>query len=283
VTTQPSPSGIDTDTGSTPPTISIVTPCLNAAHTIGRALDSVRAQGYPNVEHIVVDGGSSDGTVDLLGTQHDLRFISEPDAGLSDAMNKGIRMANGELIGWLNADDWYLPGAFHAVGAAAMRNPEALWLTGTCPIVDAQGGEIRRAVTKYKNFFLRHYSFPSYLTQNFVSCPATFVRRSVYEEVGPFRLDYHYSMDYDMFLRIARRGDPIVLDKDLAVFTMAEGTKSMAGFEQQFREHHLLAREHGAGHPLAIGVNRMASRAIILTYRALRALRQGSSSRVRPL
>jgi glycosyltransferase involved in cell wall biosynthesis len=258
------------------PAISIVTPCLNAAASIGRALESVRDQNYPNVEHIVVDGGSSDGTVELLQAQPHLRFISEPDAGLSDAMNKGIRLAAGELVGWLNADDWYLPGALHAVAAAHRERSSAPWITGRCPIVDADGREIRRAVTEYKNFFLRHYSFPLYLTQNFVSCPATFVRRSVYEEVGPFRLDYHYSMDYDMFLRVAKVGDPIVLDKNLAVFTMVEGTKSMSGFEHQFEEHHRLAREHGAGHPFAVGVNRVASRAIILTYRALRKLRDGS-------
>jgi hypothetical protein len=129
-------------------------------------------------------------------------------------------------------------------------------------------------VTRYKNLLLRHYSFPRYLTQNFISCPATFVRRSVYEQIGPFRLDYKYSMDYDVFLRVARHGDPIVLDRDLAVFTMVEGTKSMSGFEHQFEEHHVVAKEHGDGHAIAVAVNMLASKSIVLTYRTLRALRR---------
>jgi glycosyltransferase involved in cell wall biosynthesis len=255
------------------PRISIITPCLNAAGTIERALDSVRDQGYPDVEHIVVDGGSTDETSHLVEARGGVVFVSEPDDGLSDALNKGVRMATGELIGWLNADDWYLPGAFLAVGHAAVAHPAALWLTGTCPIVDAGGKEIRRSVTRYKNLFLRHYSFPLYLTQNFISCPATFVRRSAYEDVGAFRLDYQYSMDYDMFLRVARRGAPVVIDRDLAVFTMVEGTKSMSGFEQQFEEHHALAREHGSGHPVPVAVNAAISKGIVLAYRGLRFLR----------
>jgi glycosyltransferase involved in cell wall biosynthesis len=255
------------------PSISIITPCLNAVGTISRALDSVRAQAYPNVDHIVVDGGSTDGTVEVLEGRGDVRFISEPDAGLSDAMNKGLRMARGDIVGWLNADDVYLPGAFDAVVEAARARPDAWWITGRCPIVDADGREIRRFVTSYKNFLLRHYSFPRYLTQNFISCPATFVRRAAHETVGPFRLEYRYSMDYDVFLRIARLGDPVVVERDLAVFTMVEGTKSMSGFEHQFDEHHRMAREHGVGHPVAVGINAIVSKAIVVTYKILRSLR----------
>jgi glycosyltransferase involved in cell wall biosynthesis len=255
------------------PKISVVTPCLDAVHTIGRALDSVREQAYPDVEHIVIDGGSTDGTLALLEARPHVQFVSEPDEGLSDALNKGVAAATGDLVGWLNADDWYQPGALLAVGESAANHPEALWFTGSCPIVDSDGREIRRSVTWYKNVFLRHYSFPLYLTQNFISCPATFVRRSVLDDIGPFRLDLHYSMDYDAFLRVARRGAPIVLDRDLAVFTMVEGTKSMSGFEEQFQEHHQLAREHGAGHPLAVAVNAAASGAIVAIYRTMRFLR----------
>ena len=188
-------------------------------------------------------------------------------------MNKGIAMATGDVIGWLNADDWYLPGAFAAVAGAAIANPKAEWFTGRCPIVDNDANPIRRAVTSYKNSLLRAYSFPLYLTQNFISCPATFVRREAYEAVGPFRLDYRYSMDYDMFLRLARRGDPIIIDRDLAVFMMMEGTKSMSGFEAQFDEHCRQARDHGDGHPFAVAANAAMSRGITYSYRAMRAIR----------
>ena len=257
-----------------PPTISIVTPCLNAASTIGRTLDSVASQGYLGVEHVVVDGGSTDGTLELLAQFPEVKVISEPDEGLSDAVNKGIALASGELVGWLNADDWYLPGALAAVGDAAEANPRAEWFTGGCPIVDGGGNEIRDGVTAYKNFLLGHYSFPLYLSQNFISCPATFIRASALEAVGPLRLDYSYSMDYDLFLRLARRGDPIILGRDLAVFAMAEGTKSMTGFDKQFSEHAEQARAHGEGHPLAVAANSVVSQLIVLAYRLLRFIRR---------
>ena len=183
-------------------------------------------------------------------------------------------MATGDVVGWLNADDWYLPGCLDAVSAAFIDHPKAEWLTGRCPIVNELGERIRTPVTTYKNALLRAYSFPLYLTQNFISCPATFVRREAYAEVGLFDLGYQYSMDYDMFLRLARRGNPVVLHRDLAVFTMTEGTKSMSGFEEQFKEHRLQSMNHGGDHPIAVSVNRLATTAITATYRGLRSIRE---------
>jgi glycosyltransferase involved in cell wall biosynthesis len=263
------------------PSITIVTPVLNGRKHLEQALRSVREQGYADVEHVVVDGGSTDGTVELLRSTPGLRWISEPDDGLAHAVNKGIAMARGELVGWLNADDFYLPGALHAVGAAAAGTPPAAWITGPCRIVDGAGDEIRRPVTAYKNAFLRRYSFPLYLTQNFISCPSTFVRRDAYAEAGPLDVRYRYSMDYDVFLRIARRHDPVVLDRELAAFRMDDTGQSlsMSGFERQFEEHAEQARRHGAGHPLAVGVNAMMSRSIVLAYRAMRALRRSPAAR----
>jgi glycosyltransferase involved in cell wall biosynthesis len=254
------------------PSITIVTPALNGAATIHEALESVRSQGYPRVEHVVVDGGSTDGTVDILDRAEGVRYISEPDRGLSDAMNKGIAMATGDVVGWLNADDYYEPGALQAVGAAFAEHPEAEWATGLCRIVNGDGRQIRRAVTAYKNFFLRHYSLALYLTQNFVSAPATFVRREAYGE-KPYDERFKISMDYDFQLRLARRSDPLILDRYLSAFRMMEGTLSMSGFERQFEEHAQNAREHGAGHPLAVAANRLASKAIIVIYRLMRRLR----------
>ncbi len=255
------------------PKISIVTAVLNRAGSIERTLASVREQGHPNVEHVVVDGGSTDGTLEILKRSEGIRWISEPDDGLADAMNKGIAMASGDWIGWLNSDDYYLPGAFGAVAAAVESDPEARWIVGTCRIIDGNDREIRSAITAYKNWLLRHYSFRLYLTQNFVSCPSTFVRKDAYEAAGPLDSRYRISMDYVVFLRIARRWDPVVLDKDLAVFRMEEGTLSMDGFEQQFMEHAEQARRHGAGHPLPVAANQVISRGIVLTSRLMRARR----------
>jgi len=257
-----------------PPRITVITPSFNAAATIGEALASVRDQGYEDLEHLVVDGGSTDGTVDILRDAPGIRFVSEPDRGLAHAMNKGIAMASGEIVGELNADDRYLPGALDAVGRAFAARPGAEWLTGRCLIIDADGREIRRPITAYKNWLLRHYSFRLYLTQNFVSCPSTFVRKDAYEAVGPLDPRYRISMDYDVFLRIARRWEPVVLDQELAVFRMEEGTLSIDGFEQQFVEHAEQARRHGTGHPVPVAANQVISRGIVLVYRALRARRR---------
>jgi glycosyltransferase involved in cell wall biosynthesis len=257
---------------------SIVTPCLNAEATIAEALCSVREQGYDALEHVVVDGGSTDGTMDIVraGGAH-VRWISEPDRGLSDAMNKGIRLARNDIVGWLNADDLYLPGALERVAAAFERRPDALWVTGRCLIIDADGKEIRRGVTRYKDALLRRWSFPLFLTQNFVSSPATFVRRETLEELGGFEERFRYSMDYDVWLKLGKRSAPVLIDEPLACFRMAEGSLSMSGFERQFAEHAQNAREHGAGHPIPVAANVVTSRAIVAVYHGMRRLRERRS------
>jgi glycosyltransferase involved in cell wall biosynthesis len=254
--------------------ITVVTPAFNARPTIEETLASVRAQDHPDVEHLVVDGGSTDGTVDVLRAAQGVRWISEPDRGLAHAMNKGIAMANGEAVGELNADDVYLPGALEAVAAGFAARPGAEWLTGRCPIIEGEGREIRRAVTAYKNALLRRYSLGLYLTQNFVSAPATFFRAGALRELGGFDERYRISVDYDLQLKFARRGDPVILQRDLACFRMTGGTLSMSGFERQFAEHAEQARRHGGGHPVAVAVNQAMSRTIVLTYRGMRAVRR---------
>jgi glycosyltransferase involved in cell wall biosynthesis len=254
------------------PTITVVTPSFNAAATIEETLRSVREQDYPHVEHLVVDGASTDATVEILQRAQGIRYVSEPDRGLSHAMNKGVDMAEGSIVGWLNADDVYLPGALRAVGEAFAAHPEYEWATGRCVIVDDAGSEIRRGATAYKNLLLRRYSRSLYLTQNFISAPATFARREAYQR-HRFREDYSMSMDYDVFLQLAQAGDPIILDRDLACFRMMEGTLSMSNFERQFAEHAEQARAHGAGHPVAVAVNQAMSRLIVLVYRSLRTIR----------
>lgn len=258
-----------------PPAITVITPAFNAAATLPEALESVRAQSRPPLEHVVVDGGSQDGTVELLREAGDaVRWVSEPDRGLAHAMNKGIAMAEGDVIGELNADDRYFPGTIAAVTEAFERHPEAEWVTGRCPIIDGAGREIRRPVTAYKNALLRRYSLPLYLTHNFVSAPATFFRRDVLLELGGFDERYRISVDYDLQLKFALRGDPVVLDRDLACFRMVEGTLSMSGFDTQFREHAEQARRHGAGHPVAVAANQVMSRAIVWTYRGMQLARR---------
>lgn len=251
----------------------IVTPTFNAIATIRETLASIAAQDYAGpVEHVVVDGGSTDGTVELLAAEAAagrLRFVSEPDDGLSDAFNKGVAMATGELVGWLNADDVYEPGALAAVASALEASPGAEWAVGRCGIVGEDGRESRRVVTAYKDFLLRHYSFGLHLTNNFVSSPATFVRRSVLEEIGALDVRFVYSADYDLWLRLGKRGAPAFARAPVARFRMGEGSLSITGFETQFREHAQNARENGEGHRVAVAINQLMSRLIVVVYRAI--------------
>jgi glycosyltransferase involved in cell wall biosynthesis len=259
------------------PSISIVTPCLNAVDTIEEAVESVRAQAYPGVEHVVVDGGSTDGTVELLD-RLGVRYVSEPDDGRVDAANKGVALTSGEVVAWLNADDRYEPGALLQVGRAFAADPDLAWVTGYCRIIDGDGREIRKPITAYKNLLLRHWSYPLYLTQNFVSDPATFVRRAALREAGELDPRYRISHDYDLWLRVGRRHRPAVLRQDLSSFRMVEGTLSMAGFERQFREHTDCARRHGHGHRLAVAANVLISRLIVGVYKAFRFVRTARAS-----
>jgi glycosyltransferase involved in cell wall biosynthesis len=255
------------------PSITVITPSFNAAASIEATLESVRAQRYPKLEHLVVDGASTDGTVEILEAAPGIRYVSEPDRGLAHALNKGVAMASGDIIGELNADDIYEPGALQAVGEAFRDHPEVAWLTGYCRIIDSNGAEIRRAITEYKNAFLRRYSLGLYLTHNFISAPATFFRRTTLDEAGDFDERYRISVDYDLQLRIARRHDPLILRRYLASFRMVEGTLSMSGFQTQFREHSEQARRHGNGHRIAVALNQAISGGIVAIYEAMRWLR----------
>lgn len=252
------------------PLLSVVMPCLNAAGTIERALDSIQRERSPEVEIVVADGGSTDGTVELLRRRAGVDVVSEPDSGLSDAYNRGAGRARGRFLGWLNADDAYLPGALPAVLAALRAHREATWLTGRCVIVDGEGREIRAGVTRYKDFLLRRYSHRLHLTHNFVSAPATFFRRTAFLDLGMMDTSLRYSMDYDLFLRLGRVSRPIILSERLAAFTMTPGTLSMTNFEAQFVEHAQVARRYRADAPAAVVANRALSRAIVLAYRLIR-------------
>ncbi|HAL93083.1 MAG TPA: glycosyltransferase, partial [Verrucomicrobia bacterium] len=186
--------------------ISILTPNYNGARWLARCMDSVLSQPLApgdELEYIVVDGGSTDGSQAIAEARRDrlAALVSEKDDGPADALNKGFRLATGDLVGWLNADDVYRPGALAAAMAAAKDHPKASFFFGKCRIVDEVGNEIRGFPTWVKNA-----CFPfscRFLIQciNYVSQPASWFRRSALEAAGGLRMDFKAAWDYDLTLR----------------------------------------------------------------------------------
>jgi glycosyltransferase involved in cell wall biosynthesis len=227
------------------PRISIVTPSLNQGLYIERTIRSVLDQQYPDLEYIIVDGGSSDGTIDILKKfRSQVSWTSEKDRGQSHAINKGLALSTGEVCAFLNADDLYEPGALERVGEFFSTHPERYWLTGRCRIIDADDREIRKPVTAYKNFWLYGGSYTVLNVLNYISQPATFWRRRILREMGPLDENLYYGMDYDYWLRIGKRYRLETMPQYLASFRVHSSSKTRVAVTRQFEELWKIARRH---------------------------------------
>lgn len=182
----------------TTPRLSIVTPCLNRAATIGAAIDSVLAQGHPSFEHIIVDGGSTDGTAAVLARYPHLVVIREKDRNLYDAINKGLRAARGEAIGLLNSDDLYAPGAFAAI-EAALADPAVKMVLGAAEFFAMAAGRdvVQQRLSGTANGLTEANVIGGITTMN-----AAFYRRTLLERLGPFDDRFPLSADKDFWLRL---------------------------------------------------------------------------------
>jgi glycosyltransferase involved in cell wall biosynthesis len=227
--------------------ISIITPSYNQASFLKETIESIKIQEVDfELEHIIVDGGSTDGSVEYLKTLGDeVRWISEPDHGQADAVNKGIGMASGEIIGWLNSDDLYLQGALQTVSDYFHSHPVCRWAYGRCRIIDSAGKERWPWITGYKNARLKKFTYEKLLRENFISQPAVFFRKDLFEEAGRLSLDLHYAMDYDLWLRFGRISPAGVINKELASFRRHGSSKSETGFRDQFFEQYAVAKKYG--------------------------------------
>jgi glycosyltransferase involved in cell wall biosynthesis len=222
------------------PLVSIVTVVRNGAASLARAAESVLAQDYPAIEYIVVDGASTDGTLDVI-RRLDGRiavWVSEPDAGISDAFNKGIALAHGEVLGLLNSDDWYEPGAV----AAAVR------------ALEADGADIAHGKMQYWEGARKTYLVTgdeNLLEKGMtVGHPTMFVRRACYERLGLYRHDFHQAMDYEWLLRAKVSGARFCL-VDRCLANMQAGGRGDQRWRESQRE---VARARGVHLPEARGV-----------------------------
>jgi glycosyltransferase involved in cell wall biosynthesis len=253
------------------PRISIVTPSYNQAQYIRRTIDSVLDQrGDFELDYRVFDGASSDGTIEILRSYGDrFAWVSERDGGQINAINKGLRAVDGDIVGWVNSDDVLLPGALDRVARAFVSHPRIEWVHGRCLIIDDHDREIRRWVSLYKHYRCRHHSFDNLLTENYISQMTAFWRRSVHDEIGYLDPTLDLAFDYDFFLRLARRGDPFYLDDAIACFRMYDTSKSGAGFVAQITEANAIAARYAPLHPWTSTRMRAKKAAIINVYRAM--------------
>jgi glycosyltransferase involved in cell wall biosynthesis len=218
--------------------VSIVTTCFNSQATIRDTIESIISQqGDFELEYIITDAGSTDATRSIIQEYGGkVRLVDATGTNQSQGINRGLREASGDIVAFLNADDVYRPGALQVVVEAFAAHPDTLWLVGQCAIIDHHGVEFHGAITKYKNFLLRNYSYWLLLIENFVCQPAVFLRREALAAIGYFSEHENLVMDYEYWLRIGRVGAPIVVQRDLAGFRRIEGTKSNTSYGKQFRD-----------------------------------------------
>jgi glycosyltransferase involved in cell wall biosynthesis len=206
------------------PLVSIVTPSLNQAPFLEDAMRSVLEQDYPRIEYLVVDGGSTDGSIDII-RRHAARlawWVSEKDDGQTDAINKGFSRARGEIFGWLNSDDTYVAGAISQAVEAFAACPGCGLIYGDANYIDHAGrriGKFPAAQTDYRR-----------LRQGYVHIPqqASFFRADLWQAVAPLDPNLFFAMDYDLWLRIARRSQVKYLPEVWANFRLHSAAKTIA-------------------------------------------------------
>lgn len=211
------------------PRISIITPSFNQAKYIEQTIVSVLSQSYPNLEYIIIDGGSTDQSVDIIRKyQSRLAYwVSEMDHGQAHAINKGLQRATGDIIAYLNSDDYYLPGALARVADYAVRYPDAELIHGRCRVVDERGNKVDErcgSISRYEEIVDLWDVW--WKRRNFVQ-PEVFWTKRIAEKIGSFREDLFWVMDYDYWLRILHAGGVVgFVDAELAAFRLQPNQKS---------------------------------------------------------
>src|SRR6516162_4603409 len=219
------------------PLISIVVPSFNQGRFIGETIRSILEQDYPNIEVIVMDGGSTDSTVEVLRSFPQITWFSEPDLGQTHAINKGMLVARGAIRAYLNSDDVYRPGAFRKVAEIFRNEPETRILVGNCDYIDAKSQVIGHLCCKFTDV----RALVQYWGWERLHCipqQATFWRASLMSEVGLFTTGLDFVMDYDYWLRVAKRTNFRTVDQTLAGFRLMVGTKTVSRTSEMYDEEY---------------------------------------------
>lgn len=223
--------------------VSIVTPSFNQARFLEETICSVLDQDYPNIEYIIVDGGSTDGSLDIIKKYRAnlAWWVSEPDQGQTDAINKGFKRANGEILAWLNSDDTYLPNAVSEAVEFFQTHPETGLVYGDANLIDEQGkllGRFPARQTDYRR-----------LRRGYVHIPqqAAFFSARIWKDVGPLDPSFYFAMDYDLWVRIARVSPISHIESTWANFRIHSQGKTVLEDERCWPEMIRVHRRDGGG------------------------------------
>ena len=229
------------------PKISVITITYNSEKTVEETIKSVLSQNYPNLEYLIIDGGSKDKTLDIVEKYRNKSsfVLSEPDKGISDAFNKGIKYATGEIIGIINSDDILLPEALQAISDAyegevdVYRGNTVIWNPELNTNVSVMPG-MRCSVDDKWGGGVNH--------------PSTFITKRAYDKVGLYNTEYRFAMDVDILYRLYNAGLTFKrIDKDLAKFRLGGATSTL--WTKKVKERYLIRRRNGASRFLAIKSN----------------------------
>ncbi|ADH85077.1 glycosyltransferase family 2 protein [Desulfurivibrio alkaliphilus] len=260
------------------PLISITMPSYQQATFLEEAVRSVLDQAGVEVELLVMDPGSTDGSRELLLKLREeygekLRLYFEPDQGQSDAINRGFDLAHGRILAWLNSDDRLQPGALAKI-SGWLASEEPRWLYGRAGMIDELSRPHGSLIVWYKNWRGRRFSRLKLLTEDFIPQMAVFWNRPLWELAGPLDINRHLDMDYDLWLRFARITDPQVLTEYLADFRVHGAAKGSRQTGAQLDAALVTAREHaaelGLKGKLAVGLAHILSWRTRLAYRWLK-------------
>lgn len=226
------------------PLVSILTPSYNQGRFLEQTIQSVLAQDYPRLEYLIADGGSTDGSLEIIQRYANRLswWVSEPDQGQTDAINKGFANANGEIFAWLNSDDTYLPGAVSAAVTCLQTHPEAGLVYADANLVDELGRIIGRFPSRQTNLKM--------LLRGSVHIPqqTAFFRASAWKQVAPLDPSFHFAMDYDLWVRLAKMTPLVYIPGLWANFRLHGAGKSVAMDDRCYPEMiRVYQRERGSG------------------------------------
>jgi len=249
------------------PKFTVVTPSFNQGAYIERTIDSVLSQSYKNLEYVIVDGGSTDNSAEIIRKyeKYLTYWVSEKDRGQSHAINKGLAIGNGDLLTWLNSDDWYTPGTLQRFAETHEQNPDAGMVVGAGRCVDESGNVV---YSKAPTSPIQTETLYNWFNGGFFIQPSSVFTRAAWTQCGPLDESEHIAMDLDLWLKISRAGFRFVSVNDLLSEMLIHPNAKTTAFEGLMQVEGLLViAKHGGADALKNGMLKMSEQIEVLNRR----------------